>query len=354
MRLVLMESRMGDRMGECCAMVSNHTLSDEGDDDPRSRGVCANMLLQGWLILVMNWTSLIFGSSTNFIIPLVLYISSKTYSASTVDTTGKYIYWNHLYQELTTSQIGGDLFVLHREDSSASSRRRSIHAARRSLESLPRLVTTSGESDPRFPYHVPTSPLLVVHSPPISRRGSLVNGTSATKSSNEVDGADGWQEGPGSNLDLNSTPLRVIYSPSVSRSGSVGHSERPSIVITQDDDSGTDAQVVSPEDESAPAGSFQAPSSRESNIYRRGRNNSNASNTASGVPRNNTSLPAAAGRSSSPARRLAFEESGYREHLHAPPVFVAFPQTKWIRPMLAAKSILGFVCCAVLGNLIYT
>ena len=40
MRLVLMEFRMGNRMGECCAVVSNHTLSDEGNDDPRSRGVC--------------------------------------------------------------------------------------------------------------------------------------------------------------------------------------------------------------------------------------------------------------------------------------------------------------------------
>ena len=196
--------------------------------------------------------------------------------------------------------------------------------------------------------------LLVVHSPPISRRGSLVNGTSATKSSIEVDVADGWQEGSGSNLDPNSIPLRVIYSPSVSRSGSVGHSERPSIVVTQDGESGIDTQVVSPENESAPAGSFQAPSSRESNIYRRGRNNSNASNTESGVPGSNISLPAAAGRSSSPIRRLAFEESGHRDHLHAPPVFVAFPQTKRIRPMLAAKSILAFVCCAVLGNLIYT
>lgn len=38
----------------------------------------------------MNWSALIFGSSTNFIIPLVLYISSKIYSASTADTTGKY------------------------------------------------------------------------------------------------------------------------------------------------------------------------------------------------------------------------------------------------------------------------
>ncbi|KAF8860892.1 hypothetical protein BDZ45DRAFT_292291 [Acephala macrosclerotiorum] len=43
---------------------------------------------KGWLIMVMNWTALIFGSSTNFIIPLLLYISSKTYFASTAEAGG--------------------------------------------------------------------------------------------------------------------------------------------------------------------------------------------------------------------------------------------------------------------------
>lgn len=41
--------------------------------------------------MVMNWTALIFGSSTNFIIPLLLYISSKTYFASTAETGGSCI-----------------------------------------------------------------------------------------------------------------------------------------------------------------------------------------------------------------------------------------------------------------------
>lgn len=46
-------------------------------------------MLQGWLLLVMNWTSLIFGSSTNFIIPLLFYIASKSHSARTANATGR-------------------------------------------------------------------------------------------------------------------------------------------------------------------------------------------------------------------------------------------------------------------------
>jgi hypothetical protein len=176
----------------------------------------------------------------------------------------------------------------------------------------------------------------------------------APKSPDEADVTEGWQEGPGSNLDPNSIPLRIVYSPSVSRSGSIGHSERPSIVITQDNDPGTDVPIGSPQDEFAPAGSFQAPASGDSSVYRRGRNNSNSSNMESRPPGSNHSSPSTARRSASPVTRLAFEESGQRDHLHAPVVFVAFSQTKWIRPMLAAKTLLAFVCCAVLGNLIYT
>jgi hypothetical protein len=89
-RLLLILRRMGNRVGKYCAMVSNNTVSDQGTNaiTPFTK-FHVNVLLQGWLILVMNWTSLIFGSSTYFIIPLVLYISSKTSSASTVDTTGE-------------------------------------------------------------------------------------------------------------------------------------------------------------------------------------------------------------------------------------------------------------------------
>jgi hypothetical protein len=243
--------------------------------------------------------------------------------------------------------------VLHREDSTASSRRRSLHDARRSLESLPRIITSSAESDPRSTYHVPTFPLLVIHSPPASRRGSLANGTSAGKNAEDLDVIEDRQEESSSNLDLSSMPLRVIYSPSVSRSGSVGHSDRPSIILSHDDGPEADVQILSPDDDSAQARSFEASALSTGNVHRRSRTNSYASNVDASFSTSNYSSPNP-GRPSSPTGRLAFEESGNRDHIHSPPVFVAFRQTKWFRPMSAAKSILAFVCCAVLGNLIYT
>lgn len=40
------------------------------------------------MITVMNWSSLMFGSVVNFIIPLGLYLISKISSASTIDVEG--------------------------------------------------------------------------------------------------------------------------------------------------------------------------------------------------------------------------------------------------------------------------
>jgi hypothetical protein len=57
--------------------------------------------------MIMNWASLIFGSSTNFIIPLLLYVASKTYSASTTDAEGS----NYL-SRLTAPDIADDLQVV--------------------------------------------------------------------------------------------------------------------------------------------------------------------------------------------------------------------------------------------------
>ena len=178
-----------------------------------------------------------------------------------------------------------------------------------------------------------------------------MNETSAVKGISEVDITEG-HEGSGSNLDPNSIPLRVVYSPSVSRSGSVGQSDRPSVALTHEEQSETGPHHSTPDEDSAQARSFQAPSFSETTVHRRSRNNSYATNPEPRL----TASPASSStqRSPSPTRRLAIEESGIRDHIHAPPVFVAIPQTKWFRPMLAAKTILAFVCCAVLGNLIYT
>lgn len=177
--------------------------------------------------------------------------------------------------------------------------------------------------------------------------------TSSSKSSDRIDEAEEQQEGSSSNLDPNSIPLRVIYSPSVSRSASIGHSDRPSIVISHEDDLDNDVQVQSPDDDTAQVQSFQAASFSDSRIHRRSRTNSNVSHIEGRGSASNPPSPIVQ-RSSSPTGRLAFEESGRRDHLHAPSVFVAFAETKWFRPMFAAKTILGFVICAVLGNLIYT
>ncbi|KUJ07081.1 uncharacterized protein LY89DRAFT_789882 [Mollisia scopiformis] len=101
---------------------------------------------KGWLVLVMNWSSLIFGSSTNFIIPLTLYISSKTHTASTIDTSG------------------GDLFVLHRENASKKSNE-AIDVADLGQES------SSSGLDPS------SIPLRVVYSPAVSRNPSIGHGS---------------------------------------------------------------------------------------------------------------------------------------------------------------------------------
>ncbi len=223
---------------------------------------------------------------------------------------------------------------------------------RRSLESLPRIITSSQEDGPQFTFPVPTYPLLLIHSPSESGQENLSNEMNATKDSNSMDLADDVEGEPGSSLDPNSIPLRVIYSPSVSRSGSVGQSDRPSIVVSHENESCSDIPTLSPEDDSAQVRSFQPAAYSDSHVHRRSRNNSYSSYVETRPPSSPTS--SAVRRSFSPARRLAFEESGNRDRIHAPSVFVAFPRTKWLRPILAAKIILGFVCCAVLGNLIYT
>ena len=55
--------RMGNSMGKY-ELAPDHTLPDEGIHFPHFlEEILAYVLLKGWLILVMNWSSLIFGSS---------------------------------------------------------------------------------------------------------------------------------------------------------------------------------------------------------------------------------------------------------------------------------------------------
>jgi hypothetical protein len=39
---------------------------------------------QGWLTVIMNWTSLVFSSVANLVVPFLLFLASKRYSASAV------------------------------------------------------------------------------------------------------------------------------------------------------------------------------------------------------------------------------------------------------------------------------
>jgi hypothetical protein len=43
-----------------------------------------------------------------------------------------------------------------------------------------------------------------------------------------------------------------------------------------------------------------------------------------------------------------------RQEENTAPVFGAFPERRWFRPILVARVALAIVTCFVLGNLIYT
>lgn len=268
---------------------------------------------------------------------------------------------------ITDACIGGDVFVLHRDNSSGSahSRRRSFLSTRRSLayEGVPRLITTPAEEENSVPtYEASSSPLVVVHSPPGSRRGSIVRYQSPTKSTDEeINLTDLAAEASGSALDPSSIPLRVIYSPAVSRNPSTGqtsHSQKPSIVSNRErglEDSSRDQTL--PRSEFSPTSpSFEAPFSSENQVFRR--RGSTASNTEAKLPTFTVPSPTLRppSNSRSPAERSPFEEEDEEEEEEdlPSPVFMAFPERKGLRKIVVAKIALGIVTCCVLGNLIYT
>jgi hypothetical protein len=260
--------------------------------------------------------------------------------------------------------IGGDVFVLHRDNSSASahSRRRSLLSAPGSpaYEGVPRLITTLAEEESSVPtYEASSSPLVVVHSPAVSRRGSFTRDESPSKiTDEETDLADLAAEGSGSALDPSSIPLRVVYSPAASRSQSIGHtshSQKPSIVSNRErylEDSDRDQTL--PYDEFSPTSPlFDASFPSENQVYRR--RGSTASNTEARIPSFNVPSPSLRPPSNNrtPAERTSFGEDGDEEDL-SPHVFMAFPERKGLRKIVVAKIALGIVTCCVLGNLIYT
>ncbi|CZR67268.1 uncharacterized protein PAC_17167 [Phialocephala subalpina] len=287
---------------------------------------------KGWLVLVMNWSSLIFGSSTNFIIPLVLYLSSKTHTASTVDTSG------------------GDIFVLHRENSTASARSApgSFASVRRSLalEGVPHLITTPADEENSVTIYEPSAPPPVVATSPVANRRNSTSyqETSSKKSDKGNDIADMSQDTSASGLDPSSIPLRVVYSPTVSRNPSIGrrsHDGRPSNVSNSEATGESTEEVLLPTQILPTAQSLEAPALSEGQVLRR------RSSTAT---RNNSST---SHRPLSAAEGLSFQERA-QEDITTHTVFKAFTKRKWLRGTLIAKASLAIVTCCVLGNLIYT
>jgi hypothetical protein len=308
----------------------------------RERIMGANERLQGWLLLVMNWTALIFGSTTNFVAPLMLYIRSKTYPASTADTAGLLPLPNSLVpRQSNWSSIGGDNFVLHRP--STDSGRRASHEPHANNIPTINLSESTPPSTPNAIEETPSSPFLIVNRPP-----SISEENTGLDPDPDPSVSENANEASGSNLDP--TALRVVYSPAVSRSGSISrsHAERPSITLTPEGNNESepevDKQTIKVDTSSArlQASSIDvSPHSPTSSILNRRRSTSINSQTFT-----NTSL-----QSPRRERTLSFEERGA---IPRGVVFKAFPDKNWWNSIVVAKIALGVVSVAVLGNLIYS
>lgn len=260
--------------------------------------------------------------------------------------------------------VGGDVFVLHRDDSSASrlSRRTSLLLPHRgpTYDDVPRLLTNYAEEENSVSaYASSSSGVAIVHSSARSRRASVAQDQSSPKRTNEPsDSADLIAEDSGSALDPSSIPLRVVYSPAVSRistSGHTSHSPKPSVVSNPGRNSeGTDGEhVLQPGDSPPSSPLLEAPFLSETQVY--GQRSSTASNTDARVTTSNApSLsPQPPSNNGSAATRTSPQEAG-DEGDSPQPVFTAFRERKGLRKIVVAKMALGIVTCCVLGNLIYT
>lgn len=235
--------------------------------------------------------------------------------------------------------IGGDVFVLHRDSSTASgsSRRRSLQRARRSLahERSPRLTQTYADEEHGVPTCEASSPLLVVDSPAVSRQDAFArDGSTPKRTDDDIFLADVAVQGSGSATDPPSVPVRVVYSPAVARNA--GDSE----------------QMLAPSDFSPSSPLAEGPSPAQNQVYRR--RGSNVSNDQARLPTLSVPSPLRRQQSSnrSPSERNLQDESDEAD-LSAP-IFMAFPERRGLRKIVVAKIALGIVTCCVLGNLIYT
>jgi hypothetical protein len=235
--------------------------------------------------------------------------------------------------------IGGDVFVLHPDSSTASgiSHRRSFQLARRSLahERSPRLTRIHADEENGVSTCEDLSPLLVVDSPAVSMQDTFApDGSTPKKMDDDIFLADVAVQGSGSATDPPSVPVRVVYSPAVARNA------------------GDCEQTLAPSDFSPSSPLAEAPSPSQNQFYRR--RGSTVSNGQARLPTLSIPSPLLRHQSNnrSPSERNLQEESDEAD-LPAP-IFMAFPKTSRLQKIVVAKIALGIVTCCVLGNLIYT
>lgn len=272
--------------------------------------------------------------------------------------------------------IGADLFVLHRDDSStsAASHRRPIHPppVAPDFESARRQSTAiNEEARTSVPDFLP-SPVVIIHPP--SELGISSSKCSITSpiNSNEVDCADGPQETSEPALNIPLSPIRVVYSPTVWRDDAVGYDRRSSIVADDDVDMANNGQLLpqdgvfvdSPATTSLPSSEDHiyprrrhnsTASTREgkistSEVYASSRQKSNTTNLEAGIPGG----PVAPSSEILQQNRTSLLAETYHHEEESLPSFRAFPQRKWLRPIIIARVVLAIVTCSVLGNFIYS
>ncbi|TVY34724.1 hypothetical protein LSUB1_G005024 [Lachnellula subtilissima] len=250
---------------------------------------------KGFLVLIMNWASLIFGSTTNFIIPLILYISSKVYSASTADATA---------------------------------------------------------------HEMATAPIVTLNEPSDSRRSSIsTNEPSDLKKPEALETGEVELEefGAGSS---SSMPLRVVYSPTVSRRPTVGsssHSARPSfsdLAVVENDHEGEKAPSPTT------AVSLEVALGQENQTVRRRGSTSATANTTSQHLSTPAWLLPSPRTSNHHSRRNSRNSASLEANLpEIPPTtthFVALPNRRWLKSLVIAKICLLIVSCCVIGNIVYS
>lgn len=286
--------------------------------------------------------------------------------------------WYGSQRRPLTPHLGGDVFILHREDSSASthSPRRSLRPA--SSRTVPELVAFPPAENTELPAHeMATAPIVTLNEPPDSRRSSTSTyEPSALKKPEALESGEVELEdfGAGSS----SMPLRVVYSPTVSRRPTVGSSSRsarPSfsdMAVAENDHEqekasspttavsleialgqanqtmrrrGSTSATTNTGSQHLSTPAWLLPSPRNSNHHSRRNSRNSASLDA------NFAEPPPTRRSS---RNSVSLEANYAE---LPPTlthFVALPNRRWLKSIVIAKICLVIVSCCVVGNIIYS